>query len=112
MWDDPALRYCRMTIRPFRWFREAPYDPERGARAAELVRSARDFGTVDGFIIPVASPAGRIRQVYFGGAAIDLPERELPALHLMAIYALDRALRLRACLMSRSSHYHCASARC
>ena len=50
---------------------------------------------MDGFIIPVASPAGRIRQVYFGGAAIDLPERELPALHLMAIFAVDRALRLR-----------------
>ncbi|WP_027520724.1 LuxR family transcriptional regulator [Bradyrhizobium sp. Ec3.3] len=95
VWDDPALRHCKATVRPFRWFREAPYDPEREPRAAELVRRARDFGMVDGFMIPVASPTGRMGQVYFGGAAIELPDRELPALHLMALYAFDRALRLR-----------------
>ncbi|MGV7213113.1 helix-turn-helix transcriptional regulator [Bradyrhizobium sp. UFLA05-112] len=95
VWNDPALRHCKATVRPFRWFREAPYDPEREPRAAELVRRVRDFGMVDGFMIPVASPTGRMGQVYFGGAAIELPERELPALHLMALYAFDRALRLR-----------------
>src|SRR5262249_16017329 len=58
--DDPALRYCNTTVRPFRWFREAPYDPDREPRAVELVQRARDFGMVDGFMVPVVSPAGRI----------------------------------------------------
>src|SRR5262245_46001554 len=57
--DDPALRHCRTTLLPFRWFREAPYDPEREPRAVELVRRARDFGMTDGVTIPIASPAGR-----------------------------------------------------
>jgi LuxR family transcriptional regulator, quorum-sensing system regulator BjaR1 len=95
VWCDPALRYCKTTLQPFRWFREAPYDPERELRAVELVRRARDFGMVDGVVIPVTSPAGRAGQVWFGGAEIDLPERNLPALHLMALYAFDRVLKLR-----------------
>jgi LuxR family quorum sensing-dependent transcriptional regulator len=84
-----------MTVRPFRWFREAPYDPDREPRAVELVRQARDFGMVDGFMIPVVSPGGRIGQVWFGGRKIDLPEDGLPALHLMAQYTFDRVRRLR-----------------
>ncbi len=44
VWDDPALRYRRMTVRPFRWLKEAPYDPVREPRAVELVQRARDFG--------------------------------------------------------------------
>lgn len=94
LYADPALRYCNVTVQPFRWFREAPYDPKREPRAAELVRRARDFGMEDGFMIPVASPARRLGQVFFGGAAIELPDRQLPALHLMALYGFDRSLRL------------------
>jgi LuxR family quorum sensing-dependent transcriptional regulator len=95
VWVDPALRYCKTTLQPFRWFREAPYDPQREPRAVELVRRARDFGMVDGVVIPVTSPAGRAGQMWFGGAEIDLPERDLAALHLMALYAFDRVLKLR-----------------
>ncbi|MDF0578344.1 helix-turn-helix transcriptional regulator [Bradyrhizobium yuanmingense] len=95
VWDDPALRYCKTTLRPFRWFREAPFDPIREPRAVELVRRARDFGLNDGVMVPIASPANRIGHVFFGGRAIDLPERDLAALHLMALYAFDRALTLR-----------------
>lgn len=95
VWDDPALRYCRTTLRPFRWLREAPFDPTREPRAVELVRRARDFGLIDGVMVPIASPASRIGQVFFGGREIYLPERDLPALHLMALYAFDRALGLR-----------------
>jgi LuxR family quorum sensing-dependent transcriptional regulator len=94
VYDDPALRYCKTTVRPFRWFREAPYDAEREPRAVEVVQSARDFGMLDGFVIPVVSPAGRMGQVWFGGRTLDLPEHQLPALHLMAIYAFDRSLKL------------------
>ncbi len=46
-------------------------------------------------MIPVNDVTGRIGQVYFGGAEIDLPSGALLALHLMALYAFDRALQLR-----------------
>jgi LuxR family quorum sensing-dependent transcriptional regulator len=91
---DPAFRYAKTVVRPFRWFKEAPYDPEREPRAAEVVQRAGDFGILDGFLIPVASTAGRMGQIWFGGRTLDLPEHQLPALHLMAIYAFDRILRL------------------
>ena len=93
--DDPAFRYAKTVVRPFRWFKESAYDPEREPRAAEVVQRARDFGILDGFLIPVASTAGRMGQIWFGGRTLDLPERQFPALHLMAIYAFDRILKLR-----------------
>jgi LuxR family quorum sensing-dependent transcriptional regulator len=37
----------------------------------------------DGFVTPVTSSASG-----------DLPEREMPALHLMALYAFDKVLQL------------------
>jgi len=92
--DDPAFRYAKTVVRPFRWFKEAPYDPAREPRAAEVVRRAGDFGILDGFVIPVASTAGRMGQIWFGGRTLDLAEHQLPALHLMAIYAFDRILKL------------------
>jgi LuxR family transcriptional regulator, quorum-sensing system regulator BjaR1 len=93
--DDPAFRYAKTVVRPFRWFKESPYDPEREPRVVEVVQRARDFGILDGFLIPVASTAGRTGQIWFGGRTLDLPEHQLPALHLIAIYAFDRILRLR-----------------
>jgi LuxR family quorum sensing-dependent transcriptional regulator len=94
MHDDPGFRYAKTVVRPFRWFKESPYDLEREPRAAEVVQRARDFGILDGFVIPVASTAGRMGQIWFGGRTLDLPECQLPALHLMAIYAFDRILKL------------------
>jgi LuxR family quorum sensing-dependent transcriptional regulator len=92
---DPGFRYARTVVRPFRWFKEAPYDPKSEPRAAEVVQLAADFGVRDGFVIPVASPAGRTGQIWFGGRKHDLAEKQLPALHLMAIYAFDRIRNLQ-----------------
>ena len=92
--DDPGFRHARTTVRPFRWFRDSPFDPEREPRAAEVVQLCRDFGLVEGIVVPVVSYARRAGQVWFGGATLDLPDSELPALHLMAIYAFDRILKL------------------
>jgi DNA-binding CsgD family transcriptional regulator len=93
--DDPGFRYAKTMVRPFRWFKEAPYDSEREPRAAEVVQLAEDFGVLDGYVIPVASTAGRLGQMWFGGRRLDLPEHQLPALHLMAIYAFDRIRELQ-----------------
>ena len=92
--DDPGFRYAKAVVQPFRWFKEALYDREREPRAAEVVQLAWDFGALDGFVIPVASTAGRMGQIWFGGRRLDLPAPQLPALHLMTIYAFDRILKL------------------
>lgn len=92
--DDPGFRFSQITASPFRWLREAPYDPEN-QRVAELLRFNKDFGIFDGVVIPVLSPIGRLGQVWFGGAEIDLPDRELPALHLMALAAFNRVLEIK-----------------
>jgi DNA-binding CsgD family transcriptional regulator len=91
---DPAMRRCKVTARPFRWIKEAALDPS-DPRAVEMVQRASDWGLQDGINVPVVSPAGRIGQVFFAGHEIDFAKDELPALHFMALYAFDRAVRLR-----------------
>lgn len=93
--DDPGFRYSQIATRPFRWLKEVPYDPA-DKRVAELLQFNRDFGIVDGLVIPVlADPIRRLGQVWFGGAEIDLPDRALPALHLMSIAAFNRVLQIK-----------------
>jgi DNA-binding CsgD family transcriptional regulator len=92
--DDPGLRQCKTTVRPFRWIKETVYDHQRELRAAEVLERAWDWGLKDGLMIPVTSPGGRIGQVFFGGHEFDLAPDELRALHFMALYAFDRALQL------------------
>ncbi|UGY13722.1 LuxR family transcriptional regulator [Bradyrhizobium septentrionale] len=93
--DDPGFRYSQVTTMPFRWLKEAPHDPERDTRLAELVQFNRDFGLVDGVVIPVSKPPLRLGQVWFGGDEFDLPDRALPALNMMAMHAFDRVLQLK-----------------
>ena len=92
---DPSIRHCNRMVRPYRWFKEAPYDPEREPRAVEVVQRARDFGLLDGLVIPIACPAGNVGHVWMGGRTIELPKSELAAIHLMALYAFDRVRRLQ-----------------
>ncbi|MGY8682932.1 LuxR C-terminal-related transcriptional regulator [Bradyrhizobium sp. UFLA05-153] len=75
----------------------AVHNPTLGCRTwpYEMVQRARDWGLQDGYVVPVASPAGRLGQVWFGGHEDELPEHDLPALHFMALYAFDQVLRLR-----------------
>lgn len=92
---DPSFRHCRRAVRPYRWFKESPYDPETEPRAAQVVQRARDFGLLDGLVIPIACPGGKVGHVWMGGRTLDIEECELPAVHLMALYAFDRVLRLQ-----------------
>jgi LuxR family transcriptional regulator, quorum-sensing system regulator BjaR1 len=92
--DDPGFRHAQTTARPFRWFKDVAYDPETEPRAAEVVRFCADFGLVDGIVVPFVSPTRRAGQVWFGGSELDVPDHDLPALHLMALYAFDRVLEL------------------
>lgn len=92
---DPGFRHAQRTDHPFRWFKEAPYDPETEPRAQETVDFLRDFGLVDGIVVPFATTARRLGQVWFGGPKIDVQKRDEPALHLMALYAFDRVLQIK-----------------
>ena len=91
---DPVIRQFRRTSRPFVW-RSAPYDPEREPRAAELVRRVTEFGLAEGLCVPVFGPSGCEGGVWMGGEQPDLSERSRPLLHLVGLYAFDRARLLR-----------------
>jgi LuxR family transcriptional regulator, quorum-sensing system regulator BjaR1 len=88
--DDPSMRHCRRMRRPFRWFKDVPYDADREPRALEVVQRAFDFGLLDGIVVPVASGGSQVGHVWMGGTTVLLPESHQPALHLMALYAFDR----------------------
>ena len=102
--NDPSIRHCRRMLRPYRWFKEAPYDPEQEPRAVEVVQRAYDCGLLDGLVIPIASSTKRVGHVWMGGPALDLPESDIPALHLMALYAFDRVRRLHSQLPNETQN--------
>jgi LuxR family quorum sensing-dependent transcriptional regulator len=87
---DPVIRLCRSTTRPFEW-NEAPYDPQREPRAAEVMRRAVEFGMERGFCLPIHGLQGYEACLSMSGAHLDLSPRTKPAIHLMAMYAFERA---------------------
>jgi LuxR family quorum sensing-dependent transcriptional regulator len=105
---DPAIRFSRHMRRPYRWFKDCPYNPEQEPWARELMQRTADFGLLDGIIIPLARPAEPVANVWAGGRAVELTGDTWPSVHLMALYAFDRVVRLRRpssnekpCLTSR-----------
>lgn len=90
---DASQRHSRRTVHPFEW-KDAPYDPEREPRVLEVVQRANDFNIGNGFVVPVPGPQGCIGDVWMGARDFKLQKRDKPTLHLMALYAFDRVLRL------------------
>ncbi len=90
---DPVIRLCRNTVQPFEWT-EAPYDPEREPRAAEVMRRAADFRMARGFCLPIHGLQGYEACLSMSGIDLDLTARTKPALHLMAMYAFERARQI------------------
>jgi LuxR family quorum sensing-dependent transcriptional regulator len=100
---DPCSRFLKKANRPFEW-KEAPYDPEREPKAAEVMQRRWDFGFRNGLIVPVLEPSGVTGFVSMTGARFDLTPRTKAALHLMAIYAYDRTRRLVVPCVSEKAH--------
>jgi LuxR family quorum sensing-dependent transcriptional regulator len=98
--DDPSIRMCKRTVHPFE-YSEAPYDPEREPRAAEVMQRARDFRVAHGLLIPIPSPSGCVGNAWVGGYQPDLSLRSRPVVHLMALYAFDRLRGLAAPTLER-----------
>jgi LuxR family quorum sensing-dependent transcriptional regulator len=92
---DPVIRHLRRSVKPFEWT-EACYDPETEPMAAELMRLRADFGFGRAFVVPIPGPAGNTAGVSISGPDAQLTAQSRPALHLMALYAFDRAASLRA----------------
>lgn len=90
--DDPSMRHSMRATAPFAWL-DAPYDPEREPRSAEVVQRAMDFGLSKGIVIPVPSSAGCIGHVWLGGL---LSSRVLPTVTLMSHHAFYHLEQLRA----------------
>jgi len=87
---DPVIRLCRQTVQPFEWS-EARYDPETNPRGAEIMRGAADFGMKQGYCLPIHGLNGFEACLSMSGPSLDLTAQTKPALHLMAMYAFERA---------------------
>jgi LuxR family quorum sensing-dependent transcriptional regulator len=90
---DPVIRLCRNTVQPFEWS-EASYDREGEPRAAEVMDRANDFRMKDGFCLPIHGINGYEACFSMSGVDLDLSPRTKPALHLMTMYAFERARQL------------------
>lgn len=99
---DPIIRLCRSTVQPFEWS-EAPFDRAKEPRAAEVMDRATDFRMKNGFCLPIHGINGYEACFSMSGVDLDLSSRTKPALHLMAMYAFERARKLLAPPPQRSA---------
>ena len=90
---DPALRHCRKVVLPF-VYRDAPYDPKREPRAAEVVQRAIDFGLGNGIVIPVLDARGCAGNLWLGGKDEPLAHADLPPIHMLTLHAFHRIQQL------------------
>lgn len=91
---DPMAKHTRETIHPFYWD-EIALDDDEGSQARRVMNEAADFGMKHGFSVPIFGAEGDQSCVTMGGAYSERPPRAREAIHLMSIYALDRARALR-----------------
>ncbi|MBB4038966.1 LuxR family quorum sensing-dependent transcriptional regulator [Microvirga flocculans] len=87
---DPIIRLCRQTVQPFEWS-EARYDPETNPKGAEIMREAEEFGMRQGYCLPIHGLNGFEACLSMSGSALELTPQTKPALHLMTMYAFERA---------------------
>jgi LuxR family transcriptional regulator, quorum-sensing system regulator BjaR1 len=91
---DPVIRHLRRSVQPFEWT-DVRYDPGAEPRAAELMQLRADFGFGRALVVPIPGPAGSTAGVSMSGRGPELTAQSRPAIHLMALYAFDRAAGLR-----------------
>ena len=100
---DPIIRLCRKTVQPFEWS-EAPFDRALEPRAAEVMDRATDFRMRQGFCLPIHGINGYEACLSMSGVDLDLSSRTKPALHLMTMYAFERARQLLSSTVHRSPY--------
>jgi LuxR family quorum sensing-dependent transcriptional regulator len=90
---DPVIRHLRRAARPFEWT-DARYDPEAEPRAAKVMQLRADFGLGRALVVPIPGPVDSTASVSMTGPNPELAAHSRPAIHLMALYAFDRAAGL------------------
>lgn len=92
---DPVIRKLRSTTDPVTWT-EAPYIPSDDKPAHAVMMEAREFRLNNGLSVPIYTHSGDQAAVSIGGAHFELGEEDKWALHLIAIYAHARLVRLQS----------------
>jgi LuxR family transcriptional regulator, quorum-sensing system regulator BjaR1 len=87
---DPVIRLCRSTVQPFEWAK-ASYHRDLEPVAEQVMQGAKAFGMERGFCLPVHGLNGQEACLSMSGQHLDLTQRTKPAIHLMAMYAFERA---------------------
>ncbi|MEA2883830.1 MAG: LuxR family transcriptional regulator, quorum-sensing system regulator BjaR1 [Bradyrhizobium sp.] len=88
--DDPCVAHCFRSTGPFEW-NDAPYDPLTWPAAEKMMNDAADIGMRVGFAVPIHTFAGFQAVVSMGGEHVNLSPLAKRAIHLMSLYAHDKA---------------------
>lgn len=92
---DPVIRKLRTTTMPVVWS-TAPYDPSSDTSGHAVMSEAREFALNNGLSVPIYTLSGDQAAVSFGGRHFEIDSADQKALHLIAIYAHNKAATLRS----------------
>jgi LuxR family transcriptional regulator, quorum-sensing system regulator BjaR1 len=91
---DPVVSQVRQSSHPFVW-EDARVAPETPPLALEIMHRARDHGMLHGFTLPVHGANGLTSCFSMSASLTPYMNRfTRPAIHLMAMYAFERARAL------------------
>ena len=91
--SDPVVAHCFCSTAPFEWS-DAPFDPLTNPKAKEVMDRATDFRMNKGFCIPIHTPDGFQAVVTMAGEQVETAGQVRRALHLMSLYAHQKAVEL------------------
>jgi LuxR family quorum sensing-dependent transcriptional regulator len=85
--NDPAMKELQETVTPFAW---SDILLRRKLSRAELaiLGEARDFGAIDGFVVPNVTQSGSVVIFSFGGLEPNLSNRARAAVEIIAMFSL------------------------
>jgi LuxR family quorum sensing-dependent transcriptional regulator len=86
---DPVAAWCRKSIDPFEWS-EVPYPRGMNSRAEEVMNVARDFGMIEGFLVPIVRSSGFHACVTMAGRSVDLDPSAKRVVHVISMFAHAR----------------------
>ena len=99
---DLTIQHCGREITPLVWSEIAFADNDTAAR--RIMDEARDFRLQDGITIPQLTIDGMRIGVSFAGDRIDKSSSAVTELTVLATYAVNRALQLRAANWCETVH--------
>lgn len=92
---DPIAAHCFLSTAPFDWT-EVSQEACAHPKARAVMEFASDFRMMHGFCVPIHTSDGFQAVVTMAGDIVQLDKRDKRALHLMSLYAYDKAVELCA----------------